>query len=196
MLFFCNFTLFFSFFFLFFFFFFFFSQNVRIRPELVQELKNLVDVLIGISFNRNGFTSYWWNRQLTTLGLYDHFFHSDHVHDENLGFSIVAVPNMWPTGYPNPSSRFFPSSLVPGPFQGVPQSWLGVPPGQVRMGYAPDQDGTGAPPPPPGQYWSPPPDQDRTVVSPPPGQDGVPPGQDMIGVPPWPGHDWGVAVCL
>ena len=44
-------------------------------------------------------------------------------------------------GYPSP--RFFPRSLIPGPFFGVPQSWPGgvpqddipPPPGQVRMGH-------------------------------------------------------------
>ena len=52
-------------------------------------------------------------------------------------------------GVQYPSPRFFPRSLVKGPFQGVPQSWLGdiliLARGYPRAGYP--QDRTGVPPP-------------------------------------------------
>ena len=64
--------------------------------------------------------------------------------------------------------RFFPRSLVPGPFWGnpspgggVPQSWSR---GYLSMGYSPDHDRTGVPPLQPGQDGVlPPPPPDSTA---------------------------------
>ena len=62
----------------------------------------------------------------------------------------------------NPSPRFFPRSLVLGPFGEVPQSWLGG--GYPSIGYPPGRPG-----------WSIP--LARTVL-------GYPPGQVRMGYPP------------
>ena len=112
--------------------------------------------------------------------------------------SQVIGPRSFPGGYPSP--RFFPRSLVPGPFQGIPSPGWGVPQscqGVTQRWGTLSRSGWGTPPAIIGLGY--PADQVRMGIllarsglgTTQPGQDGVHPGQDRAGVPALARSGWG-----
>ena len=74
----------------------------------------------------------------------------------------------WYLPWPGPDGGTMVPCSFPGPFQGVPQSFWGVPPARPGWGIPPARTG---------------------MVYPWPGQDGVPPHHVRMGYPPWPDQD-------